>query len=54
MLPISVLMCVSNRKEFLSEAIKSILNQTFTDFEIVIVVNGVTKPTIRNREFPCN
>ena len=34
---ISVLMCVYNGAPYLNEAIESILDQTFTDFELVIV-----------------
>jgi glycosyltransferase involved in cell wall biosynthesis len=42
MRPISVLMCVWNREKYLSEAINSILNQTFSDFEFIIVLDGTT------------
>ncbi|MEM9510239.1 MAG: glycosyltransferase family A protein, partial [Cyanobacteria bacterium P01_E01_bin.35] len=34
---LSVLMPVYNSEEYLSEAVESILNQTFTDFEFIIV-----------------
>jgi glycosyltransferase involved in cell wall biosynthesis len=37
---VSVLMCVYNGEKFLREAIDSILAQTFTDFEFVIVNDG--------------
>jgi glycosyltransferase involved in cell wall biosynthesis len=38
---ISCVMCVYNTKEsYLKQAIDSILNQTFTDFELVIVDDG--------------
>jgi O86/O127-antigen biosynthesis beta-1,3-galactosyltransferase len=37
---ISVLMAVNKTDEFLNEAISSILLQSFTDFEFVIVCNG--------------
>lgn len=39
---VSVLMTVYNREKYLSEAVESILNQTFTDFEFVIVDDGST------------
>ena len=34
---VSVLMTVYNREEYLAEAIQSVLNSTFTDFELIIV-----------------
>ena len=37
---ISVLMAVNKTDEFLDEAISSILLQSFTDFEFVIICNG--------------
>jgi glycosyltransferase involved in cell wall biosynthesis len=39
---ISVLMPVYNGEKYLSEAIKSILNQTFTDFEFLFINDGST------------
>ena len=39
---ISVIMSVYNGKKYLIEAIESILNQTFTDFEFIIVNDGST------------
>jgi len=42
---ISVLMPVYNGERFLREAIESILNQTFTDFEFIIVDDGSTDNT---------
>ncbi len=39
---ISVLMCVYNNALYVREAIESILNQTFTNFEFVIVNDGST------------
>lgn len=41
---ISVLLCTYNeRPEFLSKAIHSILRQTFSDFEIILINDGSTK-----------
>ncbi len=37
---ISVVMPVYNAEKFLESAIKSILNQTFTDFEFIIIDDG--------------
>lgn len=37
MTTVSVLICVRNVEKYISECIKSILNQTFTDFEIVLI-----------------
>ncbi len=37
---ISVLMSVYNGEDFLAETIKSVLNQTFTDFEFLIIDDG--------------
>jgi len=42
MVLISVIMCVYNREKYLPEAIESILNQTFRDFEFIIVNDGTT------------
>lgn len=39
---ISVLLCVFNGQEFLAAAIESILKQTFTDFELLIIDDGST------------
>jgi len=43
--PISVLMPVYNGERYLREAIESILSQTFTDFEFLIVNDGSTDLT---------
>ncbi len=37
---VSVLMCASNAGAFIGEAISSILAQTFTDFEFIVIENG--------------
>jgi hypothetical protein len=42
---ISVVMSVFNGQSFLSEAIESILNQTFRDYEFVIIDDGSTDKT---------
>lgn len=39
---ISVLMCVYNREAYLAEAIKSILDQTYRDLELIVVNDGST------------
>jgi len=43
---ISVIMPVYNGEEYLKEAIESILNQTFTDFEFIIINDGSTDATL--------
>ena len=42
---ISVCMPVYNRREYISECIKSVLNQTFSNFEFIIVDDGSTDGT---------
>lgn len=42
---ISIVMPVFNGEEFLRQAIDSVLNQTFTDFEFIIVNDGSTDKT---------
>lgn len=39
---VSVLMAVYNDRRFLSEAVESILSQTFEDFELIIINDGST------------
>lgn len=39
---VSVLMSVYNGERWLAESIESVLNQTFTDFEFLIVNDGST------------
>ncbi len=43
---VSVLMSVYNGQKFLDEAVQSVLNQSFTDFEFLIVDDGSTDTTI--------
>lgn len=42
---VSVLMSVLNGERYLSEAVDSILNQTFTDFEFIVIDDGSTDTT---------
>ncbi|MFL0251645.1 glycosyltransferase [Clostridium neuense] len=42
---LSVLMCTYNSEKYISETIESILNQTFSDFEFIIVDDGSTDDT---------
>jgi O86/O127-antigen biosynthesis beta-1,3-galactosyltransferase len=42
---VAVLLCASNAEKFIREAIESILNQTYRDFEFIIVENGSTDNT---------
>src|SRR5258705_299739 len=44
---VTVLMQVYNSERFLSEAIDSILNQTFTDFEFLIIDDGSTDNSLK-------
>ena len=41
---ITVVIVTYNRPLFIKEAIQSVLNQTFTDFELIVVDNGVKIP----------
>jgi len=42
---VAVLMCAHNAELFIREAIESILNQTYSDFEFITVENGSTDRT---------
>lgn len=42
---VAVLMCAHNSEPFIREAIESILDQTYSDFEFIIVENGSTDKT---------
>lgn len=42
---VSVIMPVYNREKFIQETIESILNQTYTDFELIIVDDGSSDRT---------
>ena len=46
-LSITVLMSVFNGERWLAESLKSILNQTFTDFEFIIINDGSTDGTLK-------
>ena len=43
---ISVLMCAYNVKDYVGYAIESVLNQTFTDFELIIINDGSNDGTV--------
>lgn len=42
---VSVIMAVYNAEQYLEEAITSVLNQTYTDFEFIIIDDGSTDTT---------
>lgn len=42
---LAVLMCASNAESYIAESIESILNQTYGNFEFIIVENGSTDQT---------
>ena len=43
--PISIVMCVYNGSKYISESIKSALNQSFKNFELIIINDGSTDTT---------
>lgn len=44
---VSVIISAFNHEKYVTESIKSILNQTFQDFELIVVDNGSTDSTYR-------
>jgi len=46
-LPLSVIMPVYNGEKYLEEAIFSVLNQTFTDYELLIIDDGSTDSSVK-------
>tara|TARA_A100001391_G_scaffold93375_3_gene61939 strand:+ start:19945 stop:20991 length:1047 start_codon:yes stop_codon:yes gene_type:complete len=47
---VSVIIPVDNAQRFLADAIQSVLGQSFPDFELIIVNDGVTDARLRERE----
>ena len=43
MIKVSVIIPTHNRPEYVGRAIKSVLNQTYQDFEIIVVDDGLEK-----------
>ena len=43
---ISVVMCVYNSEKYLAQAIESILEQTYTNFEFIIVNDAATDSSL--------
>jgi len=46
-IPITVLMSVYNSEHFLIDSINSVLNQTFTKFEFIIINDGSTDSSLK-------
>ena len=46
MLPVSIIMPCFNSEKFIEEAIQSVLEQSFTDFELIIIDGGSSDNTI--------
>ena len=51
---ISVLMCSNKFDDKFQKSVNSILDQTFTDFEFIIVANGIANDTYRAMEYFCS
>jgi len=43
---VTVLMCVFNGEKYIKQAINSIMNQTFRDFELLVIDDGSTDHTV--------
>jgi glycosyltransferase involved in cell wall biosynthesis len=48
---ISVIMCVYNGGQYLDQAIESVLAQTFTDFELILIDDGSTDNSLERLKF---
>ena len=46
MVKISVILSVFNSEEYIKKSIESVLNQSFNDFELIIVNDGSTDSTL--------
>ena len=46
----SVIIPLYNKEEFVEDTIKSVLSQTFTDFEVIIVNDGSTDKSLKKAE----
>lgn len=46
MCEISVILPAYNSEDYIKRAIESVLNQTFTDFELIIINDGSTDDTL--------
>lgn len=51
MSPVSIILPTYNRAEYLAEAVKSCLNQTYADIEVVVVDDGSTDRTPKLMEY---